>query len=73
VRPIYGELAGRVYCPLKDLERRPSEGDGSIVCLAGARTQAPSPMPTVPEAKDDVRMEAPPGDLPTGETLPKAG
>ena len=33
----------------------------------------PGPMPKVPEATDDVRMEAPPGDRPTGETLPKAG
>ena len=33
----------------------------------------PGPMPKVPEAKDDVRMEVPPGDLPTGERLPKAG
>src|SRR4051812_32636191 len=33
----------------------------------------PGPMPPVPESKGDVRMEAPPGDLPTGETLPKAG
>ena len=30
-------------------------------------------MPKVPESGDGVRMEVPPGDLPTGETLPKAG
>jgi hypothetical protein len=28
-------------------------------------------MPKVPEAKDDVKIDVPPGDLPTGETLPK--
>src|SRR5262245_36807117 len=33
----------------------------------------PGPMPTLPEAKDDVRMDVPPGDLPTGETLPRRG
>ena len=33
----------------------------------------PGPMPKVPEAADGARMEVPPGDLPTGETLPKAG
>jgi hypothetical protein len=33
----------------------------------------PGPMPKVPEATDDVQMEVPPGDLPTGERLPKAG
>jgi hypothetical protein len=49
------------------------EGDESIVCLGRARTQAPGPMPTVPEAKDDVKMEVPPIDLPTSETSPKAG
>jgi len=26
VRPIYGDLSGRVFCPLKDLERLPSDG-----------------------------------------------
>jgi len=24
VQPIYGDLAGRVFCPLKDLERLPA-------------------------------------------------
>ena len=33
----------------------------------------PGPMPPVPESKGDAQMDAPPGDLPTGETLPKAG
>lgn len=26
VRPVYGELAGRMFCPLKDVERLPSGG-----------------------------------------------
>jgi hypothetical protein len=30
-------------------------------------------MPTVPESTDNVKMDVPPGDLPTGEGLPKAG
>jgi hypothetical protein len=33
----------------------------------------PGPMPKVPEATDDVKIEVPPDDLPTGERLPKAG
>jgi len=33
----------------------------------------PGPMPKLPEAKDPVRMAAPPADLPTGESLPKRG
>jgi hypothetical protein len=33
----------------------------------------PGAMPKVPEATDDVKMEVPPNDLPTGETLPKKG
>ena len=33
----------------------------------------PAAMPTVPEAKDDVKIDVPPGDLPTGQSLPKAG
>ena len=32
----------------------------------------PGPMPKVPEATDDARIEVPPGDLPTGDKLPKA-
>ena len=31
------------------------------------------PMPKVPEATDDLKMEVPPADRPTGETLPKGG
>jgi hypothetical protein len=33
----------------------------------------PGPMPSIPESKDNEKMEVPPSDLPTGETLPKAG
>ena len=30
-------------------------------------------MPSIPESKDNEKMEVPPADLPTGDTLPKAG
>ena len=51
----------------------PEHRKGSLHEIKEEHFPKPGPMPTVPESKDDVRMEVPPGDLPTGKTLPKAG
>ena len=57
-----------VYSLLAEAHRK-----GTLNEIKEEHFPKPGPMPQVPEAKDDVRMEVPPGDLPTGERLPKAG
>ena len=57
-----------VYSLLAEVHRK-----GTLNEIKEEHFPKPGPMPKVPEAKDDVRMEVPPGDLPTGERLPKAG
>ena len=57
-----------VYSLLADEHRK-----GTLSEIKEEHFPKPGPMPKVPEAADGARMEVPPGDLPTGETLPKAG
>lgn len=57
-----------VYSLLADEHRK-----GSLSEIKEEHFPKPGPMPRVPEAKDNVSIEVPPGDLPTGEKLPKAG
>jgi hypothetical protein len=57
-----------VYSLLADEHRK-----GTLAEIREENFPKPGPMPPVPESKGDAKMEAPPGDLPTGETLPKAG
>src|SRR4051812_21221835 len=51
----------------------PEHRKGTLGEIKEEHFPKPAAMPTVPESKDDVKMEVPPNDLPTGETLPKAG
>jgi hypothetical protein len=57
-----------VYSLLKDEHRKGTLGE-----IKEEHFPKPGPMPKVPEATDDVKMEVPPGDRPTGDSLPKAG
>jgi hypothetical protein len=44
---------------------------GSLAEIKEERFPKPGGMPDVPEAKDDVKIDVPPRDLPTGDQLPK--
>jgi len=58
----------QVYSLLADEHRK-----GSLSEIKEENFPKPGAMPKLPESKDDVRMEVPPGDLPTGESLPNEG
>ena len=51
----------------------PEHRKGTLAEIKEEHFPKPGPMPPVPESKGGAQMDAPPGDLPTGETLPKAG
>jgi hypothetical protein len=57
-----------VYSLLAEEHRK-----GTLTEIKEEHFPKPGRMPKVPGAKDDVRMDVPPGDLPTGETLSKGG
>jgi hypothetical protein len=57
-----------VYSLLADEHRK-----GTLKEIKEEQFPKPGAMPTIPDSAGTDRMEAPPGDLPTGETLPKAG
>lgn len=57
-----------VYSLLEDKHRKGTLGE-----IKEEHFPKPGAMPSVPDAKDDVKIEVPPSDLPTGNTLPKAG
>lgn len=57
-----------VYSMLAEEHRK-----GSLAEIKEEHFPKPGAMPKLPESTDNVNMEVPPGDLPTGEKLPKAG
>jgi hypothetical protein len=54
-----------VYSLLAEEHRK-----GTLAEIKEEHFPKPGAMPTVPEAKDNVKIETPPADLPTGEPLP---
>ena len=57
-----------VYSLLAEEHRK-----GTLSQIKEEHFPKPGPMPSIPESKDNEKMEVPPADLPTGDTLPKAG